>query len=1707
MKKSLSLLFLLAQLGFFLNAQDHPMHLISSFKAESKFDEGASEIVAYDSKTKKLFSTNGFKGRIDVIDISNPSNPKQTSSILYDSIGGGANSVAVKDGILAVAVEADKKTDNGFIVFYKTDGTYIKKIEVGALPDNVVFSPDGKYVLSANEGEPNDGVNPEGSISIIDISGDVENATVKHAKFTSYNNKKYALRNKGVRIFDSVMVSEDPDMYKKPSVAEDLEPEYIAVTENSKMAYVTLQENNAFAVVDIMNAEVIDILPAGLKNHNQGKPMVSEYLLNELPNFPSLGTPVYEGGKKVLLGGFSGLYFDHKNSSENEYVFYAIPDRGPNDDNISAGDVNTHNGAPVPVQNIRPFQLPNYQARIVKFTYNPVNKTVALDSAEQKLLFAGDGTTPITGRGNIPGADEVPVTYADKVEYKDTAYSVGDSLYFAALDYDSLGGDFEGIFRDVKGNFWMCDEYRPAIYKFDPDGNLINRFVADGTSKLGTTPKDSGYYGKETLPAIYAKRRANRGFEAIAYDSTKQLIYAFIQSPMYNPGSGVKNSSSVIRILAIDTSGTPQAEYVYLLENGIKSEGYRDGVVDKIGDAVFIGNGRFYVVERDSKHPSDVDYALGKKYIYLVDLKGATNILDTELSKKMTSPTLEEHTADELMAKEIQPVYKLKVLNLPSIGYNGSDKTEGIALLPGGKIAVLNDNDFGEAGNGASDDISFGIVEFAQNYALDASDKDDDINITNWPVYGMFMSDAISSFSIGDITYFVTANEGDDRGEDERIKDLTLNESYFTGWNNLQEKENLGRLKASSLDGDIDGDGKLEYLHSFGCRSFSIWDQYGNLVWDSGDEIERKIAALLPDFFNVSNDDTDFDSRSDAKGPEPEAIEIVKKDGKTYAYVGLERTSGVIVYDITNPKAPVFSQFFHNRNFAADLDEDLADEGAPDRKLTRDVAPEDVLFIPAIESPNGKDLIAVANEVSGTVSLWQFGDTDLFSLSIMHNNDGESKLTEDGEGYGNVAIFRSTVDYVRKDGKSKGYSDIMLSSGDNFLASPAFSASLENSGKPYYDAVAIDSIDYDAICIGNHDFDFGPDVLAKFIDDVSVSKAPYLSSNLDFSKEDTLQKLVDAGRISATTIVSKGGEKIGVIGLTTPNLPFISSPRKVEISSNIVDTVKEHVKVLTGEGVNKIILISHLQSIKEDTALIAQVSGIDVAIAGGGDELLTNNPADTLPFPGSKIWSGYPLPVKNADGDTTYVITAPGGYKFLGNLRVKFNNAGKIVYIDPSSGPILIGRLKEEEGLKASVITPINNYVKELESNIIATSEVELNGVKSKLRTRETNQGNLIADAILWQAKQKAAEFGAKEPQVAIQNGGGIRNNNVIPAGNITELNTYDMVPFPNFVTIIEDLTPAEFKQILENAVSKVETVSGRFAQLSGCMVEYSPDSTAMKTEDDGTISTEGKRVINVKLKDGSVIIENGKIKLGAPKITIAIVDFLARGGDQYPLANKKITVLGTSYQQAVYNFITDSDNGGLDSVISAAGYPVEGKGSVNAIPQINKDLADISKKNGFNSVEVDLAGVFSDFEEQELTLSAESADNKIATTSVKDEKLTVTEVGNGETTITATATDIHNAMASVMFKVKIEQGNGIDFTAVSKLMVYPNPATDYVTVDFDNNNISFIEILDLSGNVVYNTHPVSDKLQIELQDLPGGSYIIRAKSDAGIHVVKFIVK
>jgi hypothetical protein len=922
--------------------------------ASGKFDEGAAEIVAHDPQTQLLFVVNAQSAEVDVLSILNPGAPAKVGSIDMEPYGGVANSVAVRDGIIAVAMENSVKTSPGKVVFFNRNLTFLAQVNVGALPDMVTFSPNGRYVLVANEGEPNSdySIDPEGSISVIDLSGGVANLTqskVLTAGFTSFSP---ATIDPAIRIFG----------FNNPTVAQDLEPEYITVSPDSKTAWVTLQENNALAIIDVPSATVTQLMPLGYKDYAAVSAAATLYNFDPA-TLPSIGTTL--GGQEIPLGGFSGLAFEGIDPVTGRYKFAAHTDRGPNAE---------------PTGILRPFLLPQFTPEVVRFELDRATGQLTLT---QRLPLKDSNGNPLTGLPNTSLSTNANQAYNDEVPV---------DLLANVLPLDPLGADLEGIVFLPDGSFWMCDEYRPALYHFDATGKLIRRVVPVGTAAAAGQP--AGTFGEEHLPAVLAQRRQNRGFEGIALDGGR--IYAFVQSPLRNPvnaSNGALNGNRNVRLVEFNPTNNATRQFIYVMDN-LNLGGGDNSRADKIGDAQSLGNGEFLVVERDDDKVSTDATATIEKKIYQFNLTGATALTAAQSTNGIgsTGKTVDQLTVAEMVANGIRPVEKQLFVDLNVAGYNQTEKVEGLAVIDPYTIAVVNDNDFGVAQitinpdgtftrNYVPEPIQLGLITVRHN-ALDASDRDSRINIRPWPVKGLYMPDTIASYKVGSQMFLLTANEGDAREyitndvpvyvEAVRLgsSSVVLDTNKFPNAAVLKNNANLGRLNITSASGRNPITGVYEEIVAFGGRSFSIWDATGKLVFDSGDDFERLTAHFYPTNFNASNSNNDFDNRSDDKGPEPEGIVIGKVFGRDYAFIGLERVGGVVVYDISNPQAPIFVDYVNNRDFTKPVSLEVDDEEISN-PAAGDLGPEGLLFIKAEDSPNGKPLLVLGNEISGTTTVME----------------------------------------------------------------------------------------------------------------------------------------------------------------------------------------------------------------------------------------------------------------------------------------------------------------------------------------------------------------------------------------------------------------------------------------------------------------------------------------------------------------------------------------------------------------------------------------------------------------------------------------------------------------------------------------------------------------------------------------------------------------
>jgi 5'-nucleotidase len=458
-----------------------------------------------------------------------------------------------------------------------------------------------------------------------------------------------------------------------------------------------------------------------------------------------------------------------------------------------------------------------------------------------------------------------------------------------------------------------------------------------------------------------------------------------------------------------------------------------------------------------------------------------------------------------------------------------------------------------------------------------------------------------------------------------------------------------------------------------------------------------------------------------------------------------------------------------------------------------------------------------------------------FKLTVLHTNDVHSHHAADTYGNGGEALAASVIHQVRASAKNT----ILLSAGDTSVGTLFY---VLHQGLD--SAELMNALQYDAMTLGNHEFDKGDDTLAAFI---GALKFPVVAANVDFEKSPAL-----AGKTQPYTILERSGEKIGVIGLVNPETPTMSRPGSdLVFDSDLKKAVETNVAALTQAGVNKIIVLSHL-GYPADLELAKSVSGVDIIVGGHTHTLLANY--DT------RAEGEYPAEVENPDGKTVLVVQAGENLEYVGELDVVFDADGELV--DWSGDTIYLSHFITPDADIADMVTRLYAPVAELTQKVIGKSSIFLEGDRTVCRAEECNLGNLITDAM-------RAETGA---QVALENGGGIRAS--IEPGDVTLGDVLTVLPFGNLTSTLK-LSGKDLQAALENGVSQVETGGGRFPQVSG--LRFTADLS----------KPAGSRILSVEVLD-----EKGNSQPLDPAAiyTVATNDYMRSGGDGYTMLKDNAT-------------------------------------------------------------------------------------------------------------------------------------------------------------------------------------------------------------------------
>ena len=633
-------------------------------------------------------------------------------------------------------------------------------------------------------------------------------------------------------------------------------------------------------------------------------------------------------------------------------------------------------------------------------------------------------------------------------------------------------------------------------------------------------------------------------------------------------------------------------------------------------------------------------------------------------------------------------------------------------------------------------------------------------------------------------------------------------------------------------------------------------------------------------------------------------------------------------------------------------------------------------------------------------------DNKAVTLTLLHNNDGESSLDtatlRSGTTtyrYGGIAAFKAVFDREKAAARDAGNSVFGVYAGDSFLASKTLICSepavADSKIKPY-DALALREVSYDALVLGNHEFDYSPTFLGRYLKAFAKTgkpTIPVLSGNMEFKSEPALSDLIGpTGQTSNVAAPGKNisqwmiytdevtGAKFGIVTAITPLLATISSPGKSKLLTGTLDAVaarlQRQINALQKMGVNKIILVSHLQDLNNDKVLVSKLRGVDVAVGGGGDELLQSdyiaNSVELLPGESAPVGT-YPTNVTDAAGKVVPVVTTSGNYKYVGRIDVKFDKKGNVAEVVqattyprrviPTSGEsVSLGitdAVSPDFDLQTKVLGKVNACLAGFNAPF-AKSDVLFNTARGSatvagVRTVETNGGNLVADSFVYLYDQVASKEGfaarsATNPVVAVQNGGGIRQNSgdFLPVsgaapGTINRGNTFDLLPFDNRFAVFVDMNATQLKEVFERSCAVSTAGGGQFLQISGLKVTCKRSGTAQVVGTPpaglqyGPVTTAGSRVVTLTLADGTKLIDNGAVVAGAPAVDLITNSFTAVGGDNFPTFGAATSkVLGYSYEEALYRYLLSFPKGadGLPTVpASDARYKSGGEGRITWVP------------------------------------------------------------------------------------------------------------------------------------------------------------------------------
>ncbi|WP_421444721.1 5'-nucleotidase C-terminal domain-containing protein [Agrobacterium tumefaciens] len=526
-----------------------------------------------------------------------------------------------------------------------------------------------------------------------------------------------------------------------------------------------------------------------------------------------------------------------------------------------------------------------------------------------------------------------------------------------------------------------------------------------------------------------------------------------------------------------------------------------------------------------------------------------------------------------------------------------------------------------------------------------------------------------------------------------------------------------------------------------------------------------------------------------------------------------------------------------------------------------------------------------------------------YELNILHINDFHSRIEsinkfdstcsaeEEGknECFGGAARLLTAINQTRDALKAQGKNVLLLNAGDNFQGSLFYT-----TYKGTVEAEVLNAMKFDAMTVGNHEFDDSEDGLVGFLDKVQF---PVVTANVVAS---AASKIGD--RVKPSIVLEVGGQKIGIVGAVANDTAELATPGPNITIAEDVAKISEQVQKLKGEGVNKIIALTHV-GYPRDLEFIAKIPDVDVVVGGHSHTLLSNTD--------QKAEGPYPTLVDNPGGYKVPVVQAGQYSKYLGDLRVVFDDSG--VVKESKGDPILIDSSFKPDEATLKRIDELKAPIEALKSKVVGTSEGPIEGDRKVCRVKECSMGNLVADATLARVKDQGVT-------IAFANSGGLRSS--IDSGDVSMGEVLTVLPFQNTVATFQ-LKGEDIRAALENGVSQIDDGAGRFMQVSGMKYSFDRSKPA------------GSRVTAVEVKEGDAFVPLDPAKT----YTVAANNYVRTGGDGFKVfATKAINAydFGPNLEEAVAAYITANSpykpfTDGRITEVTPAGYVAPAKPAASA--------------------------------------------------------------------------------------------------------------------------------------------------------------------------------